>query len=47
MLKPDVSSASRVLWFTGYEVERYTSFSELFLTMIEENREEVDKLREI
>jgi SMI1/KNR4 family protein SUKH-1 len=46
MVKPSFPSKSRVLWLTGYGVERFPSFSEFFVTMIAENYDEMEKLQE-
>jgi SMI1/KNR4 family protein SUKH-1 len=46
-VRPGVPSVPRVFWFTGYEVERYPSFWEFFLAMLDANRDELQKLQEI
>jgi hypothetical protein len=34
-----------VIWFDGYEVDRFPSFDELFLALMDYNREEIQALR--
>ena len=34
-----------VIWFDGYEVDRFPSFDEFFLAMMDYNREEIEALR--
>ena len=45
MVKSNVRSPSRVFWFAGYEIDRYPSFSEFFLAIMDYNRLAVEKMR--
>lgn len=38
MLKPNSVAPGTVLWYAGYEIERYRRFDEFFLAMIDLNR---------
>lgn len=38
MLKPGTVAPGTVLWFAGYEIERYPDFDDFFLAMVDYNR---------
>jgi hypothetical protein len=44
--RPGSAMPGEVIWFAGYEVERYACFDDYFLAMLEYNRREVQKVRE-
>jgi hypothetical protein len=39
--KPNSSNPGMVIWFAGDEIDRFESFTEFFLSMIDYNREEL------
>ncbi|SEI94068.1 SMI1 / KNR4 family (SUKH-1) [Bhargavaea ginsengi] len=41
---PDSPAPDTVIWFAGEEIERFESFEEYFLAMVDYNREEVEAL---
>lgn len=43
---PHCSSPGTVLWFAGEEIDRFSSFDDFFLAMMEYNRRELKKLRD-
>ena len=45
MVKPDCPGAGKVLWFAGYLIDQYLSFSEFFLSMMDYNRMGIEKLK--
>jgi hypothetical protein len=46
MVRPGIPSDWRVFWIAGGESERYPSFSEFFLTMMDANFEEIASFRQ-
>lgn len=45
--KPTSSNSGIVIWFAGDEIDRFDSFTEFFLSMIDYNREELKYLLEL
>jgi len=46
MVRPHVASTARVFWFAGYEIDRYPSFSDFFLSMMDYNRLGIKTIRQ-
>jgi hypothetical protein len=46
MVKSNLSAPSQVFWFAGYEIDRYPSFSEFFIAMIDHNKLAFQKLQQ-
>lgn len=45
VIKPHSEKAGVVIWFAGYEIERFASFDEFFLAMVDYNRLRYERLR--
>ncbi len=46
MTKPSATQAGIVIWFAGYETQRFDNFQDFFLGMVEYNRLVIDDLRQ-
>jgi hypothetical protein len=45
VLKPSSGNAGVVIWFAGYEIERFATFDDFFLATIDYNRRRYEQLR--
>jgi len=45
MLKPGSPNAGTIIWLAGYEIERFPTFGDFFLAMVDYNRLRFERLR--
>jgi len=45
MARRSTSTPGLVIWFAGYEIDRFPTFDEFFAAMVDYNRSEIDHLR--
>lgn len=45
MLRPESSNAGTIIWLAGYEIERYRTFDDFFLAIVDYNRLRFESVR--